>query len=169
MSKNNERLSHAEFFLLVTKYFDYLIDSYGFSVTDEQTDSQIDACELKMETQNWYVRIGHEYGYVYVHLGPYPTPRAQFGIGDIITFLEKGNKQSEILWFGPKRSDSLDYTSRIHNDLKWYADTLRLYCERISELFRENIFREVRAELDQWRKLREHRRIESFNERKYPI
>ncbi len=142
-------LTTSEFFNQVKGYFRYLFDEHDFAVASESADASADFAEIVLTSHNWRVSIEKEYGFVFVGVGPSARDQRGFYLSHIITFLD-ASPPGRAIGFSPSFDESLNYPDRINAQLRWWADVLSLYCDRIAELFTEKAYVVKGPELVAW-------------------
>ncbi|MFN2168530.1 MAG: hypothetical protein ACK2U9_20025 [Anaerolineae bacterium] len=143
-------MSATEFFQQVQDYFHYLFDNYGFTVATEETHGHADIAEVELDSSGWRVVIYREHAYVNIMVGPVQSEsRVLYDLGHVIPFLN-GNDETEAMWFGPEVKMSSDYVSRMHMQLRWWSEVLRENCDRLTDLFADDVFPAKQPQLVAW-------------------
>lgn len=150
MDTNHMRAS--EFFNQVKAHFRYLFDEHDFTVASETADSSADFAEIVLASDNWQVSIDREYGFVFVGVGPSAQDQRGFYLSHVVAFLD-ASPPSRAIGFGPSFDESLNYSDRIHAQLRWWADVLHPYCDRLAGLFTKEVYAVKRPELVAWSEL----------------
>jgi hypothetical protein len=161
-------MTAEEFFSAVEKHFQFLFDEHGFVVTKKEISDHFDVCELMLQSKNWRIRIGRERGSVYVYIAPASDPETWFGLGGVITFLQRESQEAQQIWWGPRLSWSLDYNVRLEQLLKWYGDKLEAHAGQIAAIFRDEGLERTLSELQVWQELKEKQARDALARGDYP-
>ena len=136
----------SEFFKQVKSYFRYLLDEYDFMVASEKAAHSADYAEIVLTSREWRVSIAREYGFVFIGVGSSTPDERGFYLSHVVAFLD-AIPPSRAIGFSPKFNEFLDYSDRIQAQLRWWAETLRPYCDRIAGLFNKEVYAVKRPEL----------------------
>jgi hypothetical protein len=113
----------------VKKHFQYLIDDYGFSVVDEQLNSEAFGNSLiRFESSSTDIMIVLDRGQVIIDIGPYPaTPNYQFSMASMMEFLTP--EAEEPAYVFPETWEN--YDEMIEWQVRRLARVLRQYCSPV--------------------------------------
>ncbi len=168
MARDWVQMPAAEFFTRAERYFQYLCDKHDFHVSTREVTDHFDVCEIAWKSPVWQIRVGRERGAVYIYLGSSSAPDIWFGLGTVITFLQRGTDQVEKIWFGPGPDWSLDYDTRLDRQLRWYADALHPHPASITAVFGADELGQNQAELVAWQRHKEEQARQALTEGKFP-
>lgn len=144
-------MSATDFFRETRNYFRYLLDTYGFVVAAERTPGHADIAEVVLNAPTWCVVVYREHAYVNIMVGPIqPDTRRLYDLGHVIAFLDRSS-EAEAMWFGCQVDIFADYSRLMHTQLEWWSKTLREYCDRLANLFSEQVYPTAQPELEAWR------------------
>ncbi len=144
-------MARKTFSSLVRQYFGYLMDDYGFSVTEDVFSSQpYSHGEIEFRSSTTVVSIGLDRFDIFVDIGPSAEPRiARLSLQRIVEFLTQG-KETFILNPDSRSSPKATIESRLarsatglrqhcdpvlRGDFSWWLDALGYFLKHLQDQY----------------------------------
>lgn len=99
MSDNSAERLARPFFTCVEQHFAYLHHDYGFVTVSRTTPGPHDVAVMTMQSPLWQIAVVREMSLVVIYLAPSRPASSEFGLSDVITFLEPALEEDAHAWF----------------------------------------------------------------------
>lgn len=136
-------MEYPEFFFQVKKYFQYLLDDYGFMASLERYDPEFFGnCIINLQNDTFLIRITLDRGRALLNIGLVSSPNFLVSLPILIKFLAPG-------WSWPSHSldNSRSYSDRLERQLTEKASLFRQYQD---QLLQRTIYEQRRKELEEF-------------------